>query len=174
MANGRTRFSGGSVWDAIQQSEKSFKQEVLSAAQAADEIAEPAPPVTKKVTKSKDLQQPTVETTPEETAVDTAKSAQKKEETPLPTATASGLSALSILDKNNKYKNSKQQINIDENYRQFISLIADLYDISISQVTNNMLKVVFNNELLIKELKAVASKKYKEKMSTIDLKLSNL
>ncbi|GHT68939.1 hypothetical protein FACS189452_09310 [Bacteroidia bacterium] len=160
MATGKTRFGRSSVFEALQQSEQLLQKEVAS----ADAVKTAKPVLSSAKNNKKDVIPP---------MPPMQNNTEKKETSPLPPTTA-GLSALSILDTNNKYKNSKQQINIDESYRQFISLIADLYDISISQVTNNMLKVVFDNELLIKELKTVASKKYKEKMSTIDLKLSKI
>ncbi|GHV64545.1 hypothetical protein FACS1894199_03060 [Bacteroidia bacterium] len=152
-----------------------------SSSQPNDEdvkTVESTPTETQENTDEKDVQQPTTNETVEEVTpaheVTEAKPAQKQEETLPVSSPVSDLSASSILDTTNKYKNLKQQIAIDENYHKFISLIAKLYGISISQVTNNMLKIVFDNEVLIKELKTVATKKYKAEMSIIDSKLSSI
>jgi hypothetical protein len=73
-----------------------------------------------------------------------------------------------ILNREVKYKNSKQLVNIDAKYRDFIVLLSALCEIDISQIVNNMLRVCFDDAHLIQELKKVAAKKYKARLSEIN------
>ncbi|GHT68936.1 hypothetical protein FACS189452_09300 [Bacteroidia bacterium] len=69
-----------------------------------------------------------------------------------------------IFDATHEYKNSKKQIVISAEYRDFISLLAELYKINMSQIVNNMLRPYFDNEEFMRLLKSMAGKKHKERM----------
>jgi hypothetical protein len=93
----------------------------------------------------------------------------EKKDTAAATAASQPLDAIQIeasvsglLSTQNKYKNSKRQISISEEYRDFISLLAELCKVDMSQLVNNMLRPYFTDENVVKRLKKIGAQKQRE------------
>lgn len=58
-----------------------------------------------------------------------------------------------ILSTKNRYSNAALRISIDEKYRNLISMLSAVSTVDMSQIVNNMLSILLQNEGLTQELK---------------------
>jgi hypothetical protein len=79
-----------------------------------------------------------------------------------------GSSASKLLSNDSSYHNAKRQVTIANNYYTFLRVISNLCGVSISQMINNMLQPYFDNKALMKEMKSLATEKYRENINVID------
>jgi hypothetical protein len=73
-----------------------------------------------------------------------------------------------------KYRNSKVQVGIAEDYRELISAVASVCDVSIALIVNNMLSLLLENEDFVSNLRATAAKKYESKQKRMEQILQSL
>jgi hypothetical protein len=73
-----------------------------------------------------------------------------------------------------KYRNSKVQVGIAEDYREFIGAVASVCDASVSLIVNNMLSLLLENEDFVSNLRATAAEKYEGKRERMEQILQSL
>ncbi|GHU94698.1 hypothetical protein FACS1894156_3210 [Bacteroidia bacterium] len=147
---------GGSVMDAInaatKASAKQGKTPTEDPVKKTDTIVEelPAPVATVPVKQGED--------TPVETKVENngVKSAMAHNLVQITTTVED------ITSNENKYKNSKNQVTISEDIKNFLGIIAPPLGLEISQILNNMLLPYFQNPELVQQLRKISAQRQRE------------
>jgi hypothetical protein len=86
----------------------------------------------------------------------------------------SGQQSVDRVFERRKYKNSKRQVGIAEEYYHFIRAIAFTCNIDMSLITNNLLSLLFDNEDFMLLLKKEAKDKSDKYLKEMDKILQNL
>ncbi|MDR3188573.1 MAG: hypothetical protein LBT94_05245 [Prevotellaceae bacterium] len=73
-----------------------------------------------------------------------------------------------VLSKEHKYKNVSSRINIAEDFYNFLQVISTQYNISITQVVNNMLRPYFADKNFKKEIVLSVQKKLRETINRMN------